>query len=60
MGRALLRAIAAQARAAGIQRISLSVERKNFARQLYFSEDYQVVDSGDAQSDTMMKDLAAG
>ncbi len=60
VGRALLRAIAAQARAAGIQRISLSVERKNFARKLYLSEDYQVVDSGDAQSDTMMKDLAAG
>jgi GNAT superfamily N-acetyltransferase len=31
-GRALLRAIAGQARPAGIRRISLSVERENFAR----------------------------
>jgi hypothetical protein len=48
------------ARSAGIARISLSVERKNFARTLYLSEGYQVADSGDAQSDTMVKDLAAG
>ena len=60
VGRALLRAIAALARSAGIGRISLSVERKNFAQQLYLSEGYQVVESGDADSDTMVKDLAAG
>lgn len=60
VGRAPLRAIAAQARSAGIQRISLSVERENFARKLYLSEDYQVVDSSAAQSDTMVKDLAVG
>jgi GNAT superfamily N-acetyltransferase len=59
VGRALLRAIAAQARSAGIRRISLSVERKNFAQRLYKSEGYQVVDSSDADSDTMVKDLAA-
>jgi GNAT superfamily N-acetyltransferase len=59
-GRALLRAIAAQARSAGIRQISLSVERKNFAQKLYFSEGYQIVDSSDKDSDTMVKDLAAG
>ena len=56
-GRALLRAVADQARSAGIRRISLSVERKNYARQLYLSEGYQVVDASDAQSDTMLKVL---
>jgi GNAT superfamily N-acetyltransferase len=58
LGRALLRAAAGAARAAGIARISLSVERKNFAQRLYLSEGYQVVDSSDAQSDTMLKELA--
>ena len=57
-GRALLRAVADQARSAGIGRISLSVERKNYARQLYLSEGYQVVDASDAQSDTMLKILS--
>jgi AcrR family transcriptional regulator/GNAT superfamily N-acetyltransferase len=60
VGRALLRAIAGQARSVGIRQISLSVERKNFAQKLYASEGYQIVDSGDAGSDTMVKDLAAG
>jgi GNAT superfamily N-acetyltransferase len=58
-GRALLRAIAEAARSAGIRKISLSVERKNFAQKLYISEGYQIVDSSDANSDTMVKDLAA-
>ncbi len=58
-GRALLRAIAEQARSAGIRCISLSVERKNFARTLYLSEGDQVVDSSDANSDTMVKELEA-
>jgi GNAT superfamily N-acetyltransferase len=57
IGRALLRAIAELARQAGIRQISLSVERKNFAQQLYLSEGYHIVDSSDAQSDTMVKDL---
>jgi GNAT superfamily N-acetyltransferase len=57
IGRALLRAIAEHARHAGIRQISLSVERKNFAQQLYLSEGYQVVDSSDPQSDTMLNDL---
>jgi GNAT superfamily N-acetyltransferase len=57
VGRALLRAIAGQARARGIARISLSVERKNYAQRLYLSEGYRIVDSSDAQSDTMIKDL---
>jgi GNAT superfamily N-acetyltransferase len=60
VGRALLRALAGQARSVGIRQISLSVERKNFAQKLYFSEGYQVVDSSDAHSDTMVKDLAPG
>jgi GNAT superfamily N-acetyltransferase len=58
VGRALLRAAAGQAREAGIGRISLSVERKNFARSLYLSEGYQVVDASDPGSDTMMKEIA--
>lgn len=57
VGRALLQAIAGQARPAGIRTISLSVERKNFAQQLYLSEGYQIVDSSDRNSDTMVKDL---
>lgn len=57
VGRALLRALADQARLRGIGQISLSVERKNYAQKLYISEGYQVVDSIDADSDTMMKDL---
>jgi GNAT superfamily N-acetyltransferase len=57
-GRALLRFIAGQARLAGIQQISLSVERTNFAQKLYLSEGYRVVDSSDKDSDTMVKDLA--
>lgn len=59
IGRALLRAVADQARQAGIGQISLSVERKNFAHQLYLSEGYQIVDSTDAQSDTMVKNLSS-
>ena len=57
VGRALLRAIADRARETGIRQISLSVERKNFARQLYRAEGYRVVDSSGRDSDTMVKDL---
>ncbi len=58
LGRALMRAAADAARAAGITGISLSVERKNFAQRLYLSEGYKIVDSSDAQSDTMLKELS--
>jgi GNAT superfamily N-acetyltransferase len=57
-GRALLRAIAGLAEQAGITQISLSVERKNFARGLYLSEGYAVVDATHPQSDTMVKSLS--
>ena len=57
LGRALLRAIADQARAEGIDRISLSVERKNYAQRLYLSEGYRVVDDRDKDADTMVKEL---
>jgi GNAT superfamily N-acetyltransferase len=60
VGRTLLRAIAESAAEAGIGRISLSVERKNFARGLYLSEGYTVVDASDPQSDTMIKSLVHG
>ncbi|MEU8639097.1 GNAT family N-acetyltransferase [Amycolatopsis sp. NPDC048633] len=56
-GRALLRAIEARAVEAGIGRIGLSVERKNFARRLYLAEGYEVVSAGSADSDTMVKVL---
>jgi hypothetical protein len=45
---------------AGIRRISLSVERKNFARRLYLSEGYAVADAAHPQSDTMLKSLTDG
>ena len=57
VGRDLLRAIAALASQAGIAQISLTVERKNFARTLYLSEGFTVVDATDPQSDTMLKTL---
>ena len=60
VGRALLRGLAGQAGSAGIRQLSLSVERKNLAQKLYLSEGYQIVDSSDARSDTMVKDLAPG
>jgi GNAT superfamily N-acetyltransferase len=58
VGRDLLQAIAAAAAAAGIRGISLSVERKNFARGLYLSEGFTVVDGSGPQSDTMLKVIA--
>jgi GNAT superfamily N-acetyltransferase len=56
VGRALLVAACDLARTAGHQRISLSVERANFAQRLYRSEGFVVVESG-AGSDTMVKTL---
>jgi GNAT superfamily N-acetyltransferase len=55
IGRALLRAVADRARSAGIGQISLSVERRNYAHGLYLGEGYKIVDSGNANSDTMIK-----
>ena len=56
LGRSLLVAACAQAAAAGHQRISLSVERANFAWRLYVSEGFVVTESG-TDSDTMVKTL---
>ena len=57
VGRGLLSAVAVAARSGGIARISLSVERKNYAHKLYLSEGYRIVDSSDPDADTMVKDL---
>ncbi len=53
VGRALLRAISRQALAAGYARLSLSVERANFAQRLYISEGYTTVESRE-RADTMV------
>jgi GNAT superfamily N-acetyltransferase len=57
VGRALLRAVESAAVDAGIERIGLSVERKNFAQRLYLAEGYEVVAEGSPESDTMVKVL---
>ncbi len=54
VGRALLRALAAQAAATGTGRLSLSVERTNFAQRLYVSEGYITVASRET-ADTMVR-----
>ncbi len=56
VGRALLRAAAAQARERGAARISLSVERANRAQVLYAGEGFRVLSSG-PDADTMVLDL---
>ena len=56
VGRALLQALAQQARADGYARLSLSVERGNFAVTLYRSEGFAVTQSGIGR-DTMVKRL---
>lgn len=56
VGRALLQAACALAQRRGHQRISLSVERANFAQRLYISEGFVTIDSG-PDSDTMVKPL---
>jgi len=56
VGRALLSAACDLARTAGHQRVSLSVERANFAQRLYRSEGFVVAASG-TDSDTMVKTL---
>ncbi|HWU46284.1 MAG TPA: GNAT family N-acetyltransferase [Humibacter sp.] len=56
IGRDLLHAIASLAREAGHTRLSLSVDRRNFAYRLYTSEGYQTVASGD-RADVMVRAL---
>lgn len=56
IGRALLRAMADQARAEGVPRLSLSVEHGNPAADLYRSEGWRTVVS-DSDADTMALDL---
>ncbi|GAT72871.1 GNAT family N-acetyltransferase [Microbacterium hydrocarbonoxydans] len=57
MGRTLLRRLLAEAREQGHARISLSVERGNFAQALYRSEGFVVAQTGPAR-DTMVRSLA--
>lgn len=56
VGRALLRSLCDQARADGYGRLSLSVERDNFATTLYRSEGFAVTQPGIGR-DTMVKRL---
>lgn len=56
VGRALLQALLRKAAAAGYARISLSVERGNFAQRLYRSEGFTVRSSKDT-SDVMVRSL---
>jgi GNAT superfamily N-acetyltransferase len=56
VGRTLLRALCDVAKERGHQRISLSVERANFAQRLYISEGFTTLSSG-RDSDTMVKTL---
>lgn len=58
VGRALMRAQAAQAQRQGLQTLSLSVERANPAAELYRSEGWRVTASG-RDSDTMILDTAS-
>jgi ribosomal protein S18 acetylase RimI-like enzyme len=56
VGRALLRAVLAAARDAGVPAVSLSVERANLAARLYAAEGFRVVGS-DVDADTMLVEL---
>ncbi|MET9022840.1 N-acetyltransferase [Actinopolymorpha sp. NPDC004070] len=56
LGRALIRAIVEQARAAGVPRLSLSVERTNHAAALYAAEGFEIV-GGDENADTMVREI---
>ncbi len=57
LGRALLEAIEVRALQADIKKISLNVERKNFAQKLYLAQGYHVLSPGYEGSDIMVKDL---
>lgn len=56
VGRSLIQELCELARAQGFGRISLSVERGNFARTLYRSEGFAVTEAGNGR-DTMVKRL---
>ncbi|MGG7464381.1 MULTISPECIES: GNAT family N-acetyltransferase [unclassified Plantibacter] len=56
VGRALLRAVIDQARAAGHQRLSLSVERDNHAVALYRTEGFATLEQRGSR-DTMVRNL---
>jgi len=56
VGRSLLQHLCEHARAHGFGRLSLSVERGNFAQTLYRSEGFAVTESGSGR-DTMVKRL---
>ena len=56
VGRALLRAVVDQARAAGHQRLSLSVERGNHAVALYRTEGFATLEQHGTR-DTMVRNL---
>jgi GNAT superfamily N-acetyltransferase len=56
VGRMLLQRLGESARAQGVARLSLSVERDNFAVTLYRSEGFAVVSRGSGR-DTMVKRL---
>ncbi|WP_435206989.1 GNAT family N-acetyltransferase [Micromonospora sp. bgisy143] len=58
VGRALLRAVLSVAAERGLPKVSLSVERANFAAQLYASEGFRTVKSFD-DADTMVAHLAS-
>ena len=53
VGRALLQEIGRAAAASGVARLSLSVDRRNFAQRLYVSEGYVTVESR-LTADTMV------
>ncbi|MEV7989717.1 GNAT family N-acetyltransferase [Micromonospora sp. NPDC085948] len=58
VGRMLLRAARDAARARGIPRVSLSVERANFAAKLYAAEGFRTIESFE-NADTMVTDIRA-
>ncbi|MEU8086736.1 GNAT family N-acetyltransferase [Micromonospora sp. NPDC049101] len=58
VGRVLLRAVLDVARARGTGRVSLSVERANFAAGLYAAEGFRTVESFE-NADTMVADIRA-
>ncbi|WP_313543333.1 GNAT family N-acetyltransferase [Leifsonia aquatica] len=56
VGRALLKEVGRRGAASGVARLSLSVERSNFAQRLYVSEGYVTVAS-DERADIMVRSL---